>query len=392
MTCLETEVVTDMVVDGVDLETLVVHRPWAWCWWTAAHPLVDADPDAESGRESRIRSAEVDWKRLLAAVRYAVSRCDLLDDPFAYDVLTVELLEPLTKVEHIIASRWVGDGSSVVYGYDAEHLWDGRHRLWLARSAVVAQGDVPIRAECLEYLRAAQGDQDQLKAFLRGLSEAVLWWTQAADDLRDRNRVHRENLGRAYLLATEPSPVSEWWLQYLHNWDNLLEVLASLHAAGRADEVLGHLPRAWRMDPGQVAVPVEARRSLVRGFHAMYGFTVAGTSLPAPRGHLTLYRGAVPEAKAGLSWSVDPDIAREFARYRQPLGSQGQLWKVRVPASRCLMFLPDEGEFVVDLSDLEDSVVEAPRPTVTADVWTRFQVRILRWRAALVERIEEREW
>ncbi|MGL5858308.1 MAG: hypothetical protein ACRC35_07890 [Angustibacter sp.] len=369
-----------------DSSVLVVERPWAWCWWTPGHSLVDVDPEVEDAAAPRaISTTAADWSRVLRAVRYAVSRCDLLEDPFSQDALTVVLLEPLSELEHTIASAWVEDCSAVVYDYVDDMLHDGRHRLWLTRAAIAEQGDVPVRAGSLEYFLDAKTHHSVREGVTLGLEEALEWWTDAPGDLRDRNRVHHGNLARAHLNITTPNPVPPRWFEQLHCGDNELQILAELHTAGRADELLDYLPRAWRFDPGQDRVDAATVREMFRAFHAVHGFTIAGRPAPRPRGNLTLVRGASTPGRHGVSWTANPAIARHFAQHRQPPDSHGQLWKVTVPADRCLMLLPDEDEFVVDLDGLEDQVVEAPDRAVVP-WWTRAQVRTLRRWHSLSER------
>jgi hypothetical protein len=73
---------------------------------------------------------------------------------------------------------------------------------------------------------------------------------------------------------------------------------------------------------------------------------------------LTLYRGAVPEYKEGLSWTSERDLAKWFGTR---LGMKGQLYTITVPNHVVLAKLDDrkENEYIVDVSMLfEDDIEE----------------------------------
>jgi hypothetical protein len=60
-----------------------------------------------------------------------------------------------------------------------------------------------------------------------------------------------------------------------------------------------------------------------------------------------------------MSWTTNPDIAKNFARHRQPHGEVGQVWVARFTPSRLLAYLKHEQEYLVDAAG---AVVQPWRP------------------------------
>jgi hypothetical protein len=360
---------------------LTVHRPWAWCWWPVSHPLIHEDPDVTDARDARpISLLEVDWGLVTDAVRFAVAHCPSGPEAIDLDDIRVELPFNLSDDEYAIAQSWVSQGTPVIYRYADDTIEDGRHRLWLAWGHV--RGDaVPVLSSSLFYLRDAMTVMPELVPVFTDetLPESVTWWEAAPALVQDYNVKHRRMLAYAYSAVTSPDPVPAEWFARLANWDTHLETLVALRQGGRADPrlLLEALPAAWRYRQDHTAI---ARDSVLELFRAVYeasGFSSWGEALPRPRGTLTLFRGATAENRHGLSWSTMPATARYFADHRQDPRARGELWQVRVPADRCLMFFPDEDEFVVDLDGLEHLVRKA-KPGARTRLSTRAQAAWLR--------------
>lgn len=86
---------------------------------------------------------------------------------------------------------------------------------------------------------------------------------------------------------------------------------------------------------------------------------------------VTLYRGAIPDRRAGMSWTSDLDTARWFARRFDGIrgGLTGQVWRIDIPRDFVLARFNHrrENEHVVDVADFDDEeyqVVEEERSSV----------------------------
>lgn len=87
-----------------------------------------------------------------------------------------------------------------------------------------------------------------------------------------------------------------------------------------------------------------------------------GLGLPDP---VTLYRGAVPSRRDGMSWTTDRDRAEWFARRFDGLGTEtGQVYEITIPVECCLARFTEgrgEDEVVVDVTQLDmDAEVSCP--------------------------------
>ncbi len=372
------------VDDGTAREarTLTVHRPWAWCWWPVSRTLVLEHPDVTDDRTPRtISGLRVDWGLITDAVRYAVGACPAGPDALHMEAFQVELPFGLSEEEYDIAQSWVSDATPVVYRYEDDVVEDGRHRLWLGRDHVRGEA-VPVLASNLLYLRDALTVMPELaSSFVEfTLPGAAAWWATAPADLCDCNAQHRRMLAFAYVEVSAPEPIPTVWFDRLASWDRRLETLVDLRHAGRADTALIRdvLPQAWRYRQDDTCLDRSAALELFRAVHATSGFSMWGEAFPRPRGSLTLFRGATVENRHGLSWSSDPTTAQYFADQRQHPRATAELWRVRVPSTRCLMFFPDEDEFIVDLDGLEHLVRKAPR-AARASLSTRAKVTWLKY-------------
>ena len=237
-------------------------------------------------------------------------------------------------------------------------------------------------ASNLLYLRDALTVMPELASSFVELTlpGAAAWWATAPADVCDCNSQHRKMLAYAYAEVSAPEPIPADWFDRLATWDHRLETLVELHRDGRADAALINdvLPRAWRYRQDDTCLDRSTALDLFRAVHATSGFSLWGEAFPRPRGSLTLFRGATVETRHGVSWSSDPATAQYFADQRQHPEATAQLWSVRVPSERCLMFFPDEDEFIVDLDGLEDLVHKAPR-AARAALSTRAQVAWLKY-------------
>ena len=362
--------------------TLTVHRPWAWCWWPVSRPLVPEDPDVTDDRTARtISRLDVDWGLVTDAVRYAVGACPAGPEVLPMDELPIELPFGLSDEEYDIAQSWVSDATPVVYRYEDDVVEDGRHRLWLGWGHF-RSGAVPVLASNLLYLRDAFTVMPELaSSFVEfTLPGAAAWWATAPADLCDFNTQHRKMLAFAYVEVSAPEPIPTDWFDRLAIWDRRLETLVELRQAGRADTSLIRdiLPQAWRYRQDDTRVDRGTALELFRVVHTTSGFSIWGEAFPRPRGWLTLFRGATAENRHGLSWSSDPATAQYFADQRQHPQAAAELWTARIPAARCLMFFPDESEFIVDLDGLEHLVRKAPR-AAQPSLSTRAQVAWLKY-------------
>lgn len=369
---------------GRAYRTVDVHRPWAWCWWPPGD-LIGQHPDDTDRRDARtISTAPIDWSAILQAVRYAIARCPAGPEALQLESVCVALPMPLSTLEYTIVASWVGAATPVVYRYEDDTIEDGRHRLWLTKP-YVGDEPVPVVAANLYYLDDALKGGPTASIFPETLDDARLWWQMAApSDLRYANRAHRRMLAHAYLELTAPEPVPPRWFDQLHDWDNALPTLAQLHADNRTDrDLLRHaLPHAWRFRQDQHGVTPDLALGMFRTMAGVDGFTMWGNPAPRPHGRLTLYRGATPSNRAGLSWTIEPQIAHHFATTRQAPGTRSAVWIARVPATRLLAYFPDENEFVADLTGVEHLVTAAP-----PDARTHLPTK---WQAARLRRLDDR--
>lgn len=304
----------------------------------------------------------MDWAYVLDAVQYAISLCPVGLEALQQDSVDVELPMPLTDLEYVQVSRWVGAESPVIYRYQDDIVQDGRHRLWLTRQHANGR-PVPVVASALIDLGDARAGETKALTTPALLETVRAWWEQTADaKVRSANDAHLRHVALIYLELTSPEPLPAQWFTYLQPWDRALPSLAQLHADHRTSpELLAKfLHEAWRWRQDSQGLDLQLALSMFLELFDRHGFTMEGQPAPKPRGALTLYRGATSENRCGISWTLKPSIADYFAAYRQAPGAIGRVWTAHIPAARLLAFFPDENEFIADLRGMEDLVRPAP--------------------------------
>ncbi|MFK4298172.1 hypothetical protein ABH924_003333 [Arthrobacter sp. GAS37] len=356
--------------------TLSVHRPWAWMMWSAEAPLITEDPDHTDHRSPREVTESIDWSRVYQAVHRAIHGIPVEAGTLYTPVIDVKVPVALTEAEFLLASSWVSHEMPVRYHYEDDLIFEGRHRLWASREHHGDRG-VPVLSESLSYLgdvlhgRAGTDKETTTES----IAAAASWWDHNPDRSNwGVTRPHQRMLALAHLELTAPQPVSPEWFDRLCKWDNRIEVLAGLHAAGRTDANLlsAELYWAWRYQQDRTSIAPE----LVISMFSCLGFRNNSKPAKPPSGTLTLYRGATEENRAGTAWTLNPAIAHHFAGTRQG-NRRGQVWKVTVPSSRALAYLSDEQEFILDLAGLEHLIKKAD-PSSRPDRMTRWRTRHLR--------------
>ena len=96
-----------------------------------------------------------------------------------------------------------------------------------------------------------------------------------------------------------------------------------------------------------------------------------------PRRTFRAYRGATSENREGLSWSLDVEQAKYFARFRQAPGVQAHVWVTNIPPERMFARFLDgyEKEITADVRGLDIRPLEQehhlPRPRIGAFVCSR---------------------
>jgi len=133
--------------------------------------------------------------------------------------------------------------------------------------------------------------------------------------------------------------------------DRLL-VLADIYAAGRSSQELlvRRLPDAWQGKQFGQWIDIDVTRQMFREI----GFTFEGKSVARPRHRLTLFRGAPPRTRHGVSWTTSPKEAAGIGAYYD--GPAARVWSVVVPPERLLGFVAFEDEFLLDLDGYDDRI------------------------------------
>ncbi|MGJ4846605.1 hypothetical protein [Leifsonia sp. Le1] len=112
------------------------------------------------------------------------------------------------------------------------------------------------------------------------------------------------------------------------------------------------VPRMWRYRADHSSVPTDVWRAMFERAHYTEDMVVRRR----PRRTRLAYRGATEQNKEGLSWSLDVDQARYFARFRQaPKVSTARVWVTRIPADRVFARYMDgsEKELTADVRGLQ---------------------------------------
>ena len=147
-------------------------------------------------------------------------------------------------------------------------------------------------------------------------------------------------------------------------WDQAAKDLYARFQASTVTpaEMVAELPQIWRYRSDRDPLNnTAAWRAMVE--HAGYFKWASGRphGRPArrPLRARRLFRGATSSRRFGMSWTTNPDIAKNFARHRQPHGEVGQVWVARFTPSRLLAYLQHEQEYLVDAAG---AVVQPWRP------------------------------
>lgn len=138
------------------------------------------------------------------------------------------------------------------------------------------------------------------------------------------------------------------------------EAVAQFQAGALSSGVLTfYLPWLWRYRPDQSKVSTDLWRAMFE--HAKY--TEDMVVRERPRRTVRAYRGATVENREGLSWSLDIEQARYFARSRQAPGAQAQVWVTNIPPERMFARYLNglEKEITADVRGLEIRPVEEER-------------------------------
>ena len=112
------------------------------------------------------------------------------------------------------------------------------------------------------------------------------------------------------------------------------------------------LPRMWRYRLGDSPVPVEVWRAM----YELAEYTEEMVVQRRRRGTRVAFRGATEANREGLSWSLDVEQARYFARDRQAPGDRSAtVWVARIPSDRVYARYMDgfEKELVADVRGLD---------------------------------------
>lgn len=121
------------------------------------------------------------------------------------------------------------------------------------------------------------------------------------------------------------------------------------------------LPRMWMNRPDNSAVPTRVWRAMFE--HTLY--TEDTVARRRPRRAQVAYRGATEANREGLSWSLDVEQARYFARSRQAPGdSSARVWATRIPGDRVFARFMEgwEKELTADVRGLDVRPLEEWRP------------------------------
>jgi hypothetical protein len=92
------------------------------------------------------------------------------------------------------------------------------------------------------------------------------------------------------------------------------------------------------------------------------GYTEDAETARRPREPVLVFRGAVHERRAGMSWTVDFDVARRFACERMSGRGEGNIYRTSIDPEFLLAYIPHSGlneeEYVIDQGGLDPSKVE----------------------------------
>jgi hypothetical protein len=129
------------------------------------------------------------------------------------------------------------------------------------------------------------------------------------------------------------------------------------------------LPRMWQYRDGYSATPLEVWRAMFERVQ----YTQDRIVQRRPHGTRLAYRGATEANREGLSWSLDVEQARYFARYRQaPRDLSARVWVTRIPSDRVFARFMEgwEKELTADVRGLHIVPLEE-WPSARVPLWRR---------------------
>lgn len=111
------------------------------------------------------------------------------------------------------------------------------------------------------------------------------------------------------------------------------------------------LPSMWLNRRDESPVPAEVWRAMFE----CAAYTEDTIVRRRSRRSSLAYRGATEANREGLSWSLDVQQARDFARSRQAPGIAGSIWVTRIPGDRVFARFIEgwEKELTADVRGLE---------------------------------------
>ena len=125
-----------------------------------------------------------------------------------------------------------------------------------------------------------------------------------------------------------------------------------------------YLPWLWRYRQDDSRVPNDVWRAMFEQVEYTEDMVVRDR----PRRTFRAYRGATTENREGLSWSLDVEQAKYFARSRQAPGARARVWVTNIPPERVFARFTDgwEKEVTADVRGLDIRPLEderlLPRP------------------------------
>jgi hypothetical protein len=143
---------------------------------------------------------------------------------------------------------------------------------------------------------------------------------------------------------------------------NLLPLICAWYARGSLlEEDANQLISQW-WSPGGYAHHIDgwAAADWVDLFEYA-GFVTDDPEVPLPQHPLTIWRGGVPGAARGVSWSTDRAVGEYFAMRSVWKAGRAELWQTTIAPQYVLGFFTscDEAEVVIDPSGLGEIVTVA---------------------------------
>jgi hypothetical protein len=161
----------------------------------------------------------------------------------------------------------------------------------------------------------------------------------------------------AYIMASDQESANLFGARFLEGEATFAQAQALIgsyarfgwaveqYQAGRvgADEFFAALPELWTgSDPDDTDLRFYA---IWKEAHERNGGVVCDSDQHLPSGSFPIYRGQMPDAELGFSWSTSLDVARKFARGAGARVPQpGIVYQARVQAPAVLAYLTARGE------------------------------------------------